>query len=177
METMDWLSMDTAWYASGSSLASLTGFFYSQQWKKQMRPKYSQVIILVKILQCEDANIQICCVTPTLGLCPGSELGAGVPEDGVHVQGGHLLQGHSSAEGSGGGVGQELQEGRHPGYRRRSQRCQHDQRYLRQSRTPSGFSGSKESQLFQSIRLIYSISPLHQTKKWNKNNKNKAGVA
>lgn len=100
-------------------LLSLAFFIHAIE-KKMMRPKYSQVI-MVKILQCEDANIQICCVTPTLGLCPGSEHGAGVLEDGVHVQGGNLLQGHSSAEGSGGGVGQEVQEGRHTGYRRRSQ--------------------------------------------------------
>lgn len=56
-------------------------------------------------LQREDANAQSCCLTPPTGLCPGWEHGAGVLKDGVHVQGGDLLQGHSSAEGSGGRVG------------------------------------------------------------------------
>lgn len=53
-------------------------------------------------------------------LCPsgirfGAQPGAGVPEDGMHVQSSDLLQGDSSAEGSGGRAGQEVQEGSHTG--------------------------------------------------------------
>lgn len=59
-------------------------------------------------------------------LCPsgvrfGAQPGAGVPEDGVHVQSSDLLQGDSSAEGSGGRAGQEVQEGSHAGNWRWSQ--------------------------------------------------------
>lgn len=53
-------------------------------------------------------------------LCPsgirfGAQPGAGVPKDGMHVQSSDLLQGDSSAEGSGGRAGQEVQEGSHTG--------------------------------------------------------------
>lgn len=51
----------------------------------------------------------------------------------MHVQGSDLLQGHSSAEGSGGRAGQEVQAGGHTGHRGWSQRCQHDQRYQQQT--------------------------------------------
>lgn len=69
------------------------------------------------------------------GLRPGAHLAAGVPEDGMHVQGGDLLQGDASAEGAGGRAGQEVQTGGHAGDRRRSQRCEHDQRYQQQRKT------------------------------------------
>lgn len=52
--------------------------------------------------------------------------GGGVPEDGVHVQGGDLLQGHPAAEGPGGRAGQEVQEGGDAGHRGRGQRREHD---------------------------------------------------
>lgn len=54
-------------------------------------------------------------MTPDSGIRTGLH-GAGVPEDGIYVQGSDLLQGHSSAEGSGGRAGQEAQAGCHIGY-------------------------------------------------------------
>lgn len=67
-----------------------------------------------------------CFVTPALfcdpsGIRPRLQHGAGVSEDGVSVQICDLLQGHSSAEGSGGRAGQEVQGGSYAGYRRWSQ--------------------------------------------------------
>lgn len=62
-------------------LSTFTGFFL--------------LLILVKITAS-------CCMTSTSGVCPGSEHGAGFLEDSGHVQGSDLLQGHPSAEGSGG---------------------------------------------------------------------------
>lgn len=57
---------------NGHSLVRLGKFTGLSHWlflfrpiKKKMHPKDSQAIILGKILQREDANIQICCVTLT----------------------------------------------------------------------------------------------------------------
>lgn len=61
------------------------------------------------------------------GLCAGGGPAAGAAEDGVHVSDCDLLQGHPSAEGSGGSAGEEVQAGCHSGHWRRRQRRQHDQ--------------------------------------------------
>ncbi|XP_075763480.1 phospholipid-transporting ATPase ID isoform X4 [Pelodiscus sinensis] len=64
---------------------------------------------------------------PQPGPRAGGRHGAGVPGDGLRLQGGDLLPGDPPAEGPGGGAGEEAQEGRDAGHRRRRQRRQHDQ--------------------------------------------------